>query len=571
MFAVAAAAAAGWLLLLAVLLAIPPATGARRGDGGTVEDPGPEPPAVISQLGGQLEQAGFGATLVDLAARGWFGVSWPPGQGPRGTAAPEGPALCVVPAEAPGGPLAPFERRVAAHVGLRAGPRGEVPAPALADGFEGGEEPFMKAFREEVDAETRRRGLTRPRLSAGRIGLLCLLAFIPAGALAAAAAVKYPLAWGAGAWFGGCVVAVGVGAGRKPSAAGQAALGRWRSAVEAAPGDGRLLGYAAALGRAPGALAVFAPAGNDTVWSGYRGSWQQLEIEKNTWPWPKALAIFLAVMLGPAAYFVTLFWLFSHGMGSVGKLVIELTVAAVIVAAGLAVARRTLLTRYAEFDGQVVRQWKVEGDSESPDQYHVAVDDGTRDKAWDFQVGSEPYRDLTPGTFVHARVNLGSRSDRTVQRVEPPAVARPLARVAAEQQRAATGGLPDPAGLLTADEAAVILGGPVHGEHAGTPSGRTMTWRPTRGSQPVLRVHVRQAGGRVPPSAQPVPGVAGGYLLEAGIMMTVPPLTAIVTISGKARDGATESVAGLLWPVGARLTELVRRSGETGAGFVGDN
>jgi len=187
----------------------------------------------------------------------------------------------------------------------------------------------------------------------------------------------------------------------------------------------------------------------------------------------------------------------------------------------------------------------VKGDSESPDQYRVAIDDGTRAKAWDLEIGSEPYRQLTPGTFVHVRVNLRNRSDVTVQPVEPPAVARPLAGVAAEHQRAATGGLPDPAGLLTQDEASAVLGGPVTGKHADSPSGRMMMWRLTRGSaQPVLRVYVRQAGGRVPPAARPVPGIAGGYLLEAGVMLTVPPLTAIITVQGRARDGAVESLRG---------------------------
>lgn len=38
----------------------------------------------------------------------------------------------------------------------------------------------------------------------------------------------------------------------------------------------------------------------------------------------------------------------------------------------------------------------VKGDSESPDEYHVAVDDGTREVAWDFSIGSEP----TPGAGV---------------------------------------------------------------------------------------------------------------------------------------------------------------------------
>jgi hypothetical protein len=62
----------------------------------------------------------------------------------------------------------------------------------------------------------------------------------------------------------------------------------------------------------------------------------------------------------------------------------------------------------------------------SPDQYRLVIDDGTRDQAWDLEVGSEPYRRLTPGTFVHARVNLRNRADVTVRPVEPPAVARPL-------------------------------------------------------------------------------------------------------------------------------------------------
>jgi hypothetical protein len=55
----------------------------------------------------------------------------------------------------------------------------------------------------------------------------------------------------------------------------------------------------------------------------------------------------------------------------------------------------------------------------------------------DFSVGSEPWRRLTPGTFVHARVNLRDRTEVTVAPAEPPAVAGPLADVA-DQQRAAS-------------------------------------------------------------------------------------------------------------------------------------
>jgi hypothetical protein len=179
MFPAAVMAGAGWLFLFVVLLIVPPSLGphegggqgegrtARRGRTRTPE-PGDVPPAVVSLLARRLDRSGFGATLVDLAARGWFEVRAPAGA--AGSAGPGGPALCVVPAETPGGPLTPFERRVVAHVALRAGARGEVPAPALSDGFGGGETEFMSAFREEVDAEARRLGLTRSRLSGRRIG-----------------------------------------------------------------------------------------------------------------------------------------------------------------------------------------------------------------------------------------------------------------------------------------------------------------------------------------------------------------------------------------------------------------
>ena len=345
MFPVAAIAGAGWLFLLVVLLIAPPSPGPHEGGGQgegrtprevarTRQDAAlPEaddvPPAVVSLLARRLDRSGFGATLVDLAARGWFEVRAPAGPaglagpgGPR-VRGPGGPALCVVPAETPGGPLTPFERRVVAHVALRAGARGEVPAPALSDGFGGGETEFMSAFREEVDAEARRLGLTRSRLSGRRIGLLLLLLFIPAGALIPVAAHGRGLAYAGGLYFAGFWVAVGVGVSRRRSASGQAVLDHWRSAVAAAPGgsggEGRMLAYAAALGAAPAALAVFAQGSTNVAWSSYRGSWQLLEIETNTWSWPQGCAIWLAIVFGPILYFGAAIWLGTHGMVAAGR------------------------------------------------------------------------------------------------------------------------------------------------------------------------------------------------------------------------------------------------------------
>jgi hypothetical protein len=257
-FPVAVATAAGWLLLFFVLLALPPASQPSRDEDAT---PGTEPPAVVSLLAGRLQQNGFVVTLADLAARGWFQLS--------GVLGPAGPVMCVVPAETPTEPLASYERRVVAHVARRAGVRGEAPAPALSDSFEGGEDAFMHAFRQEVTADAVRRGLTRPRLSGRRIGLLCLVLLAPAGALALtldAAHHRYPLAIPAVAWVVVAMVTGGIGTSRRPSAAGRAVLERWHAAADASRrgeaayrgGDARVGAYAAALGRAPGAVAVFA-------------------------------------------------------------------------------------------------------------------------------------------------------------------------------------------------------------------------------------------------------------------------------------------------------------------------
>ena len=160
------------------------------------------------------------------------------------------------------------------------------------------------------------------------------------------------------------------------------------------------------------------------AWSSYRGGWQQIEIETTTWPWPRTILFLLAMAVGPVLYFMAAIWLGTSGMATQAEELVGLVVAGTIAAIGVWGARRTLFPRFAEFDGQVIRQWVVKGDSESPDQYHVAIDDGAREVAWNLTIGSEPYRRLTPGTFVHARVNLRNREQVSVQPVEPPPLPR---------------------------------------------------------------------------------------------------------------------------------------------------
>ena len=142
----------------------------------TPPDFGGGPPAVISLLAGHLDDTGYPATLLDLAARGWFTLAEPePGR-----------LMCVLPPNPPRQPLAPYEERTALHLARRAAGRGEVPASALAEGFADGQVAFTEAFHDEVADDARGRGLIRPRLRGRTALLLAGAALIPAVLVAGA-------------------------------------------------------------------------------------------------------------------------------------------------------------------------------------------------------------------------------------------------------------------------------------------------------------------------------------------------------------------------------------------------
>ena len=358
--------------------------------------------------------------------------------------------MCVVPAEVPAEQLTPYERRVVAHVAARAGAGGVVPAPVLSDGFEGGQAGFMSAFGDGVAADARERGLTRPRLSPRRIGLLCALLLVPAAASLLAVRRPDALGYTGPSYAVLCLLTIGVGTRRRRSAAGQAALDRWRASMAAAPaGDGRLLAYAAALGSAPAAVAVFAPPGPNVAWSDYRGGWRQIAIETNTWSWRLTLGVMAAAIGGPLLWAGWVIWLSSLGLSALASDLSGMTF--FIGFAGLVAwtFRASLFPRSAEFDGQVIRQWVDAGSDDGPDQYHLAIDDGVRAKAWDVVVGDSLYRQAPPGALVHARVRGWKGGKASVWLVEPAAVARQLADPGVAWDPRGHGG-PGPAGT-TAD------------------------------------------------------------------------------------------------------------------------
>ena len=436
MTGVFAAALAGWLCLFALVLAA--AAASRRG-APRVPLPGAEPPAVIGLIARSPAMRLYQATLLDLSARGWFRLRRP---GPAGGA---GPAMCELAAEQPPGPLTPYERQALTHVAFRAGAHHDVPAPALADGFQNGEDTFLAGFRREVAADARGRDLTQPRLRARTRTLLRLAALAPAAAAADAFAPHHRvslwyilLAYGAA-----CAVVTAAGARDVPSRACRAALaahrpGHKREAGRPGGDPHRVAAYAVALGRPGTATDIFDPPGPDQTWSSFGGRWRPVTIgsPEETSAIGTAAAVYGFFMFPVLSVTAVLgFGGVVHGPGG----------------AGLACLRpgrchrrcrpgqpsdRTLepLPSFAEFDGQVIRQWTIEGDDDTPTRHCVAINAGSSARAWTFTVTAAQHRTLTPGTFVHVRVNPRRNRPLSIHPTEPPPVASRLASVIEPRQ-----------------------------------------------------------------------------------------------------------------------------------------
>jgi hypothetical protein len=413
---------AGWIIVFGVCTGGPRLGRAGRGEG--VLHDGTEPPAVVGLLAGAVVRDLFTATLLDLAARGWFTLTPP--------ARADGPAMCTLPAEAPIEPLTPYEQRAVSHLGRRAGTLDEVPAEALADAFDGGEAPFLKAFRPDVIADARARGLTRPTLSTARKLLLCLLAVVPVGiALIAALAGRHRgLAESCIVYFLILCSAAGAVTSERLTSVGQHELAAWRARATMFTGA-RDTAYAAAAGLAPAALAQFSPRGKDVAWSSYGEGWRLVtigDVTERTWPGltgGACSAVFLLAMPGLPILGV-LGAVFAGGLrGAELGVALGLALDAAVLARGVAPWLR--LPTFAEFDGMILRQWETAGSEDESATYYVAIDDGVRPQAWAFQVASGVFGQLTPGTLAHVRVNPRLNKLLGIQPVRPAASSPRLA------------------------------------------------------------------------------------------------------------------------------------------------
>jgi hypothetical protein len=421
---IGAAAAAAWLL---ALLAGMSATRPPRPRAGSAAAPGDpvtpgtgEPPALVSLLSGNLDGCGYPATLLDLAARGWLRLDGP-GDGPAGG----GPVMCTI-ARPPGGQLTTYERRVYEQVLSRAAGRGDVPARALSDGFAGpaatdlksAKDRFMDAFIAEVRDDSRRRGLSRQRLSEALGCLLWVAAAVPAAFLGLALHERHShLVWiPVAAFFVACAVAAAAVKGEKLTPAGRAALDRWRASADGrrvmapvmSPGwPDRPVAYAAALGRDRAAARLFSgPAGKPPgrkMWSSYGGTWREITVGDHRSCLGGLAMIVMLILWALVPATIAGFVLSSGTLKAELLLVLGVDVAAALIA----------LSRYqskpgsAEFDGLVLEAWieTVSEENSSHDVPYLAIDDGVRDRAWVFEVSEQQYAVGIPGTVVHALVN----------------------------------------------------------------------------------------------------------------------------------------------------------------------
>lgn len=567
MITAAVLAAAGWLGLLLLALSVPPPVPWRR----TADAPaGGEPPAVIGLLARKPDMVLFQATLLDLAARGWYrlGPVDALGAGEGGANAEGALVMCEVAAERPPEPLAPFESRALAHVAKRAGARGTVPAHGLCDGFSDDEQRFLAQFHDEAFADARRRGLSTTRFGGARTGSLCAAA-LAAAVLGVIATHSPP--WGFGifmAFLSACGWVSMIGRRETRTPAGRNALDRYRASTRGngpwEPGAAdRGAAYAAALGEGAVAAATFGQRDAKVMWSGYGGRWRPVTIghaeeRKRPGTWTGAylvggfpvLSILTALSLG-----------LSGMAGLVARALLVCLVAGAVLMLRYEVTHRSRLPVAAEFDAQVMKRWIEEGSEDTPTTYHAAFDDGVRDEAWAFNVGLRTYQSLVPAQFVRIRVNPRRNKLLSVGATEPPATAPVFAGItAAVRANDEPGGLPDPALLVTADDAAEILGSPARARDSGiNVVGRSVTWQTVRGGRPSVQAIVY--GGALAAAIanksarrwRPVPGTVGGMYRHGLGVVSAGELTAQVKVSGMARGAAAAATARLLPRVEQRL------------------
>jgi hypothetical protein len=477
---------------------------------------GRESPAVAGLLANRLrlDRATLPATVLDLAARGWY--HFDDGGPDRILCRQLARQVRTVDG------LAPYERRVLDHVAGRMGPDGVAPASALVEDAAN----WWDAFEREVRAEARRLDLTRDRWPRGARSLYGLAALAPGGFVAVAVlhTSHSKLAAAAYGWLAWGVLAFGFGSvlqGEQKTPAGRAAAAHWRGVSAALQSDaafttlspaaiaiwGRRLAYGAVFGAAPAAITALSPPPKDRAWSSYGGRWRLVRIGSHSQRMPPVLSLYLAVLFG----LMGLFFLFmvvplgrngqhdgglALAAGFVPPLIVLVSAVAVVVM-GRSFLKGVTGPSQVEVVGQVIKRWveTLPRDDRDVEYHWVAVDDGRAAEAPAWVLPRATYGAIQVGSIVRIRADPRRNTFLGLEVLEQP---REL-----ESRLAAAGGGLGPAEdrdlpsldltrLITADEAAAALGEPVVPPFCIAVGASTASclWRPTSGRPSSLTVTV---------------------------------------------------------------------------------
>jgi len=486
------------------LLAFAFATRPRKvAPGPATMDLGPEPPAVANLVVNQCRWTATAvpATLLDLAARDLVDLE------EFGTEQ----TICRLRRTTPAD-LSPYEDMVYEHLSSIAVDR-VVPAEALTLGPKDKAAGWLKKFGRLVVEDAKRRGLVQARWSRPMWASMRLTAV-------AAAALIIALAAQAGSFQAGIVVVfAGSAAGdsllrrifgeQQLTAAGAEAAARWlgvrryldESATFADMPAGavklwdRYMSYAAAFGLARTALRSLPMGAEDDhrAWSSYGGTWREVRVRyprtRLVWGSAPALAMLTGGLIGAAG--AGLIWLVLQVRSAAGDVTLSadaaqwtdravyagLAVGALVVAWGARTAyiAASDLFRRVTVDGVVLRQRSFQRGEDKTD-YYLAVDAGSTDriKAWlvqrriydQVQEGDRVRATVTPRLgYVSAVETLSRRAAAAAAAGEEPspappspAFAEPTAGALLSMAAAANAAVPDPATLVTLDDASEALG-----------------------------------------------------------------------------------------------------------------
>lgn len=420
-----------------------------------------EPPAIVDLLTGgfTVEDEAVPATVVDLAARGWFTIE------DYG----DDTIIRVRTTRPSGDTLQPYEQRVLSHIEHHA-IDGVVPTRVLTTGQKQRSQRWFKGFAREVIHHAQQLGLCTRRWGWMQIGLAWVLAAV-AGLTAtlvlqtadesadvadwaSAGNVLEGLAIIVGLVLFGIAVWVSRFGAQKDTPAGAAAAAHWLGLRDFYRGTGEFsrksaasvaiwdhhLSYATALGLADEVRRQipFDSEHDRHAWSRATGQWRRVDVRYRAWRpgWGRHpfLVAFTSLLTG--AVFGALAWVGWNVANATWKQHYEeyvtitpaqegwinLGAIAVAVVAMAVVAHALVrflfgcadLFRRRPVEGDIVRARRFGGSDDSEPTYHLAIDTaspqsprspGTIDTIVAFKVRPAIYHQVTQGARVRAQVS----------------------------------------------------------------------------------------------------------------------------------------------------------------------